>query len=303
MGSESARRPYLDGVTDNRRWDVFNHRSGDIIVATPAKCGTTWTQTIVSSLLWPDSSPPDPVVIMAPWLDGRIEPLEMMGPRLEAQKHRRSIKTHTPADGVPWWPTARYVVVLRDGRDAFMSLLNHMAKMRPEVVAVVNEQALEAGGQPLEWTGDVHADFTYWLAAPDNAPAYLASWWPKRRESNVLMVHFNDLKADLDGEMARISKFLGIEIPQKLWPQVVERCTFESMKSRGDEIGPFEMIFEGGAQSFLFKGTNGRWRDVLTEDELVRYKACVEKLLSPAAAAWLEHGSLKQGKRPDVSED
>ena len=31
---------------DNSRWDGFELRAGDIVVTTPAKCGTTWTQTI-----------------------------------------------------------------------------------------------------------------------------------------------------------------------------------------------------------------------------------------------------------------
>ena len=43
---------------DNRRWEHFVHRPGDIFVCTPPKCGTTWTQTIVASLLWPEGDAP-----------------------------------------------------------------------------------------------------------------------------------------------------------------------------------------------------------------------------------------------------
>jgi aryl sulfotransferase len=296
----SQRRVYNDGVTDSKRWDTFKHRPGDVVIATPAKCGTTWTQAIVASLLWPDGSPPEPVVIVSPWVDGRIEPAESVAERLERQQHRRFVKTHTPADGVPWWPTASYIVVLRDGRDAFMSLLNHMAKMRPEIVALMNAEAEMGGGQPLHWSGDPHQDFPQWLASDQSAPAYLASWWPRRREPNVLLLHYNDLKADLAGEMRRIASFLGLTVPEGLWPSVVERCTFESMRARGDEIGPFELVFEGGAGSFLFKGTNGRWRDVLTEEELAQYQRRVAELLSPEAADWMEHGSLASGRRPNT---
>jgi len=294
----SQRRIYSDGVTDSKRWDLFQHRPGDVIIATPPKCGTTWTQAIVASLFWPDGFLPEPVVIVGPWIDGRIEPAAIVADRLEQQKHRRFLKTHTPADGVPWWPTASYIVVLRDGRDAFMSLLNHMAKMRPEVVAMANAEAEADGGQPLQWSGDPHADFPPWLASYGSAPAYLASWWPRRREPNVLLVHYNDLKVDLAGEMRRIANFLGLTVPEGLWPSVVERCTFESMRARGDEIGPFEFVFEGGANSFLYKGTNGRWRDVLTEEELAQYQHRVTELLSPEAAEWMEHGSLASGRRP-----
>ncbi|TMA51013.1 MAG: sulfotransferase domain-containing protein [Deltaproteobacteria bacterium] len=43
---------------DNRRWAGFEPRPGDIFVCTPPKCGTTWTQAIVASLLWPDGKAP-----------------------------------------------------------------------------------------------------------------------------------------------------------------------------------------------------------------------------------------------------
>lgn len=292
------RRPYCDWSTDGKRWDTFQQRVGDIVVATPPKCGTTWMQAIVASLIWPDGSLSEPVMLVSPWVDGRLEPAAAVAERLELQQHRRFVKTHTPADGVPWWPTAQYIVVLRDGRDAFMSLLNHMAKMRPEIVAMWSAEAEMEGGQPLYWTGDLHRDFEGWLASYESAPAYLASWWPLRREANVRLVHYNDLKTDLAGEMRRIAGFLGQAVPEELWPRVVERCTFESMRARGAEIAPFDFVFEGGAESFLFKGTNGRWRDVLTESELARYARRVAELLPPDAAAWLEHGSLALGRRP-----
>jgi aryl sulfotransferase len=286
------RRLYRDGFTDGTRWDAFEHRPGDIVIATPAKCGTTWMQAIVASLLWPDGSLPRPVMVLSPWIDGRMEPAVAVAKRLARQQHRRFIKTHTPADGVPWWPTASYIVVLRDGRDAFMSLLNHNANLRPEIVAQVNAAAEADGGQPSFWRGDPHEDFPRWLASNDCVPAYLASWWPRRNEANVLLVHYNDLKADLDAEMKRIAEFLGVAVPAELWRDVVERCTFESMKARASEIAAFEIGFTGGAESFLYKGTNGRWRDVLTEDELALYHRSVAELLPSDAAAWLERGSL-----------
>jgi aryl sulfotransferase len=103
-------------------------------------------------------------------------------------------------------------------------------------------------------------------------------------------VHYNDLKADLAGEMGRVAEFLGIAIPEPKWPAVVERCTFESMQGRGPQIGHFERFFEGGAKGFLFKGTNGRWRDVLTPDELASYASRVAEVLPTAAGMWLEGG-------------
>ncbi len=45
---------YRSAIIDSSRWAAYNHRPGDILVCAPPKCGTTWMQTIVASLLWPD---------------------------------------------------------------------------------------------------------------------------------------------------------------------------------------------------------------------------------------------------------
>jgi aryl sulfotransferase len=87
--------------------------------------------------------------------------------------------------------------------------------------------------------------------------------------------------------MRRVAAFLGIEIAADGWPGLVERCTFASMRARSDEIAEFDKYFLGGAESFLYKGTNGRWRDVLTKDELAAYDRAVAELLPPDAARWL----------------
>jgi len=282
---------YRSVVSDNRRWAGFAHRPGDIFVCTPAKCGTTWMQTIVASLLWPDGDPPGPVMEVAPWLDARFAPIEDILARLEAQEHRRSIKTHTPADGIPWFDDAQYIVVGRDGRDVFMSWINHMSHIRAEriidLVGSAMEEGIELGQMPP--LDDVHAWLAEWLG--DAALfSHLATFWPRRLQPNVLFAHYGDLQADLEGEMRRVAAFLGIDVPEASWPAVVDRCTFASMKARPDEIGPFHILFEGGADTFLFKGTSGRWRDVLSEEELAAYEARVRECLPPDAVTWLAGG-------------
>lgn len=281
-------REYRHFIYDSRRWQRFVHRPGDILVCTPPKCGTTWMQTIVATLLFPDGEVPGPVMRIAPWIDARFHPLDDVLARLEAQRHRRSIKTHTPADGIPWYADASYIVVGRDGRDAFMSFVNHMWNMRPDVVGELitsaSEEGIEFGPPPP--LDDIHAFFASWLETRMLFD-HVVSYWDRRYEPNLLFVHYDDLKADLAGEMRRVAAFLGIEIADDRWPELVERCTFESMRARSDEIGPFEEIFVGGAETFLYKGTNGRWRDVLTADELAAYARAVAELLPPDAAKWL----------------
>jgi aryl sulfotransferase len=283
---------------DGTRWASYNHRPGDIFVCASPKCGTTWMQTIVASLLWPDGDFPDAVIEIGPWFDGRIFDFDELMARLEAQSHRRFIKTHTPADGIPIFDTASYIVVARDGRDAFVSFVNHRKNLRDDLIERLNTDAMAQSVDPVvKFRGDIHGFFERWIT--DAPPLrYLASWWDLRDEPNVLLVHYNDLQADLEREMRRVAGFLDIDIPEALWAGVVERCTFERMREEAEKIGDFQRLFEGGAESFLFKGANGRWRGVLTEGELQRYQDRVQELLTPEAANWLEHGSLVTGWRP-----
>ena len=54
-----------------------------------------------------------------------------------------------------------------------------------------------------------------------------------------------------------------------------------------------EMInvgFKDGGNTFIFKGTNGRWKGVLTENELAQYRQAMEKTLPVDCARWLESG-------------
>jgi aryl sulfotransferase len=285
-------REYRTPISDNRRWAGFTARPDDIFVCTPPKTGTTWMQTIVVSLLFPAGDAPGPVMQIAPWIDARFEPVDDVLARLDAQPHRRCIKTHTPADGIPWYADASYIVVGRDGRDVFMSFLNHMRHLRTDLAGSLAASAADEG---IELTGfppvdDEHEFFAWYLEAALWF-AHLASFWERRDEPNLLFVHYDDMKADLGAEMRRVAAFLGVEIADARWPAVVERCTFAAMKARSAEIADFESYFVGGAGSFLYKGTNGRWRDVLTDDELEAFdKRCAE-LLPPDAIAWANRAS------------
>jgi aryl sulfotransferase len=288
-------REYRSVILDNRRWKRFVARPSDIFVCTAPKCGTTWMQTIVASLLFPDGAPAR-VSELSPWLDARFQPVEDVIGRLNAQTHRRFIKTHTPADGIPWHSTCSYIVVGRDGRDAIMSYFNHMRSLQPALLQRLAASASADGidlsqstPPPVE---DIHKFFAWCLEENPAWFVHAASFWPHRVESNVLFVHYNDMKADLDAQMRRVAAFLDIDINESSWADQVERCTFASMKRRSDEIADFEMILVGGADTFLYKGTNGRWRDVLTSEELDRFDQRAQELLPPEAIAWATSGQV-----------
>ena len=105
------------------------------------------------------------------------------------------------------------------------------------------------------------------------------------------MVHFNDLLADLDGEMHRLADYLEIEVHNSQWADVVRRCTFDEVKRDTSKVvaDNIAFAFEGGADTFINKGTNGRWIGVLDDEDLSLYETEMAKL--PADyVRWLELG-------------
>ncbi len=296
-------------TTDSRRWAHYRPRPDDIIIGTSAKCGTTWMQQIVSLLVFQSAEPRD-IQNESPWLDMRIRPIGEVTQRIEAQTHRRFLKTHLEFDALPIYDSVRYIHVARDGRDAFMSWYNHSWHYLPAAVEAQSAAGLadETIGKPLPLPGASIREF-YQVWMTDGPAARLAndfpaqryfeierSYWTERRRSNLLMVHYNDLLADCAGEMRRIAGFLDISIAEDRWPDLVKAASFRFMREHGAALMPRAVTsWDKGAERFLNEGINGRWREVLTRDDIALYEARVRRELSPGLARWLECGSRVTG--------
>ena len=97
----------------------------------------------------------------------------------------------------------------------------------------------------------------------------------------------------MEGEIRKIARFLQIDNAALDWPTILEHCSFDYMKAHAALSAPLGGAFwEGGAQTFLHKGTNGRWRDVLTADDQRRYEQLAREKLGEACAAWLATGQI-----------
>jgi len=122
------------------------------------------------------------------------------------------------------------------------------------------------------------------------------SYWAARHDPNVLLVLYNDMKTDLDGEMRRIAEFLDIEIADDLWPEIVEAADFKAIKNAVEQLMlQADGVWKGGGKTFINKGTSRRWEGVFLSEDLVRYEAKVKVEFSPSLAAWCEHGRLVAG--------
>lgn len=276
---------------DSSIWNDFVFRDDDVIIATYAKSGTTWLQQVVGQLIFKGREDV-PVAQISPWVDLRVPPKDVKLPELEKQKHRRFMKTHLPVDALVFSPKAKYIYIGRDGRDVAWSLHNHHANANQLWYDLLNDTPGRAGPPIEPPSNSVKQYYKDWMES-DGYPFWpfwenVGSWWQVRDLPNVLLVHFNDLKADLPGAIRRIAAFLEIPINEDNWDAIVEHCSFGYMKDHAALTVPMGGAFwEGGAHTFLHKGENGRWRDVLSASDNMAYRQKAEEELGPDCAGWL----------------
>lgn len=304
---------YRTLVADNARFDGFAFREGDIIISTPPKCGTTWAQTICALLIFQSPDFPQAVDLISPWLEQSLRPIAEVVADLEAQRHRRFIKSHTPLDGLPFDERVTYLCVGRDPRDVALSWDNHMRNMDIQALLALRHKAvgsddvaelLERQMAAMQLPDTESERFWHWvendLAVIDSVGGlaftmhHLGSYYAERDRPNIELLHYGDLKADLEGQMRRLADRFGIAVAEERWPTLVQAASFESMKARAAQVAPnaTESIWQD-QEHFFHRGTSGQWSHVITDEaDAARYRNRVAQLAPDDLSLWVHQGAV-----------
>jgi aryl sulfotransferase len=289
---------YTSSDEDSARWEGFPFRDGDIVISTRSKAGTTWVQMICALLIFQKPELDGPVGSYSPWLDRLTRPKEEIFARLESQQHRRFIKTHTPLDGVPIDPRATYIVVGRHPLDSAVSLYYQGDNINRERQRQLTEKVT---GQPVPAEPDkprkpVQEWLLDWIDNEAGPQQELDSvrgvfWhycdvWARRSQPNIVLLHYADLCADLDGQMRQLAHRLNITVPDSAWPVLVEAASFASMRASAEKITGSGQILKSAA-AFFRRGTSGAGRELLNDDELAHYQLRAAELAQPDVLRWL----------------
>lgn len=299
-------RRYRGFIADNARWDSIQLRSGDVIVATPSKCGTTWMQTIVTMLLLDRIEIGRPLGLVAPWVEMQTRPLEEIVALLEAQEHRRCMKTHTALDGVPWRDDVTYLIVVRHPLDAALSDRDHRQNMDGQRTLALRSEAVGtddlADRTPVAEPEDARAFLRGWIdgaAAPaGTGTADLAdfansvrTYWAARTRANVHLFHYSDLLSDRDRQMRRVAAAISVPVDEERWPGFVDAAGFDAMRSRASDLAPEAHLGLWRSDEDFFRvGRAQAWVDLLPPDEVARFERRLDDLVGAEAALWVRHG-------------
>ena len=209
-------------------------RDGDVFIASFPKSGTTWMQHIVHTLATDGNSPLPHISDACPFFevdrtwDGNGQ-LTGSVQANHAKISRRCFNTHLRWSMMPKsHPGARYVYMTRSATDACVSFYHHLA-----------HQAVEDGGFPgslnefvTEWTNG-RAPFGSWSA-------HLKSWLcgEAAADPRVLIVAYEDLKADLRGCVGRVNAHCGFGLSEARLDELLPGFEFEWMRKNEDKFHP-----------------------------------------------------------------
>ncbi|HEY4851155.1 MAG TPA: sulfotransferase domain-containing protein [Streptosporangiaceae bacterium] len=304
------------------------------MISTRRKSGTTWVQMICALLIFQTPELPEPLGDLSPWLDNMAMPHDFVYAQLGEQRHRRFIKTHTPLDGIPLEPRVTYIVAARHPLDTFVSLCRHNEIIGPPPDSIGPPPERRPTGQPgppmppkPPWPLKplrppappkppaplkppasrevLHDALLRWIADdddprrhPDSLPGvmwHLSDAWARRGEPNVLLVRYDDLLADLEGQMRWLAGRLGIAVPEQAWPALTQAATFERMRDRADDLVPVPPGISVDTALFFRRGTSGAGREILSDEEMAAYYARAAQLAPPDMLEWLHSASRLTG--------
>ncbi|MGR3290070.1 MAG: sulfotransferase domain-containing protein [Paracoccaceae bacterium] len=284
------RKIYSGKFTNSDIWDGFEVRTDDIIVCTPPKCGTTWVQAITLMLIFGDPSKDKVVDTISPWLDCGFRDREEIAARLNAQTHRRCIKTHTPMDGINYSPDATYIAAYRHPMDVHFSMRKMTENMKTNM-------------HPERFPDDVSEGFRMFVeddltdcGTDDLTVASIVDHYLLAKKwdhlPNIHLFHYADLTRDLAGQMDRLAGIYDIEIDAGLMAELVDAATFKSMKAKAASIVAREDSALKDSAEFFSTATSNKWESRLSDAEVAAYDARIADLLPKADRDWLEWGSV-----------
>jgi aryl sulfotransferase len=279
----------MDGIMAER-WAALPFRPGDIVVSTLPKSGTTWMQMICALLIFQVPGLPAPLPELSVWLDTENDTRDNLYTSLAAQRHRRFIKSHLALTEIPNDPRVTYIAVARNPLDSVLSLYHQEQRMNS---GRTGEGGAPPGGQAPVWSPrDWLLRWIYVDPVPPVGPGslsrtmqHLSAAWTRRGEANVELVHYEDLGADLEGQMRRIASRLDITVPETTWPGLVQAATFQQMRAAAGQIQPLAKSDDPAA--FFRSGTSGVAAELLTSTELAYYYERAARYCPPELLAWL----------------
>jgi hypothetical protein len=226
--------------------------SHDVFVATYIKSGTNWMMQIAHQLAFHGNGEYEHIHCVVPWPDttsgGPMRryaiPVDDPSVWMASPEEKRVIKTHFNWELLPYSKDARYIMVIRDPKDVFVSSYFFFIKNGP-------------------WRAGVSVDTWLELFLSERLPMWgswavnTAGYWAQRHRPNVLVVSFKSMKRDLPGTVRTVAEFLEMRVSDLVIERVAEKSSFEYMKRIDEKFRVWKMIPWGREMTMIRRGLQG----------------------------------------------
>jgi hypothetical protein len=233
----------------------------DVFVATFAKSGTNWMMQIAHQLLFHGKGEFEHIHCVVPWPDSRqfgpmskyAIPEEDPSVWMASPEHKRVIKTHYNWEMLPYSPEARYIAVIRDPKDVFVSNYHFFGSVIGPAMPPVQT-----------WLNlYLSANFVMGGSWAVNAAGY----WAQRHRPNVRVFSFKAMKRDLRATVCEVADFLGVRATDAMIQEVCEKSSFAYMKRNDNKFFMWNLIPWQSQVAMVRKGSQGGSSELLSAEQ------------------------------------
>ncbi len=248
----------------------YQPKANDLIISTYPKSGTTWTMQMAYQIGYLGEGDFEHIDRVVSWPD-KLVPLET--PEVDDVSHLADsptglhvIKGHLETKYVPYTPEAKYISVVRDPKDMLVSLVHFENGF--------NKLLFDEIVPPQVWIDTFQTDnFIYQPWA-----MFIDGWWSRSEQyDNVLILIYEEMKADPVGTVQKIADFVGISLTPEQFDKVVEKSSFAYMKANNQKFDP--PAWESGHVPLIRDGKTGSAKTLLTKEQQASVDAfCIREL-------------------------
>ncbi len=233
----------------------FVPTSHDVLVCSYFKAGTNWTMQIALQIAHRGRAQFEHIHDLVPWIDmndrARFAVPATHDPVWQnCPTGLRIIKTHAGFDNLVYRPDARYIWVVRDPKDVFVSSYHFIKSVTLGGLMPTPDQWLDLYLSP-------DTPFGPWAN-------HLESGWRNRHRDNVLFLTYEEMKADLPAAVARIAALMRVALSPEEIESVVEQSSYQHMKSIGHKFDMIEMPWTNPRGAMVRRGERGSAGEMLS---------------------------------------